>query len=277
MKYLFDAWPEFTAAFKSSPHVLLLADYDGTLTEIVGRPQDAALSGSVRQKLQTLSGKKNVSVGVITGRMMAELKSFVSLEGIYYAGNHGMEIEGPGLEYINPQAKSAKPVIARMTKELIAAMSDIEGVIIQAKGFSVSVHYRLVKPQDESAVAEIVRKITAPHVTNGEIKVYPMKKVWEIRPPIDWDKGKAALLIGEKIKKELKLKRLMTVYLGDDTTDEDAFRVVRQPDGWSIFVCGEKTESSAEYYLNSVSEVEEFLGRAGRAEIKCIISRMPPI
>ena len=261
MKYLFNVCPEFTSSFKSAPHVLLLADYDGTLAEIVGRPQDAALSGSVRQKLQTLSGKKNVSVGVITGRMLAELKSFVSLEGIYYAGNHGMEIEGPGLEYINPQANSARPVIALMTKELIAATSNIDGVIVQAKGFSVSVHYRLVKSQDESAVAETVRKITAPHVKSGEIYVYPMKKVWEIRPPIDWNKGKAALLIGEKIKKELKLKRLLTSYLGDDTTDEDAFHVVRRPDGWSIFVCGEKTESSAEYYLNSVSEVGEFLGR----------------
>jgi trehalose-phosphatase len=261
MKYLFDVWPEFTAAFKSAPHFLLLADYDGTLTEIVGRPQDAALKDSVRQKLQVLSNKKNVSVGVITGRMMAELKSFVSLEGIFYAGNHGMEIEGPGLEYVNPQAKIARPVVARMTKELIAALSNIDGVIIQAKGFSVSVHFRLVKPADEPVIAEEVRKITAPHVKSGEIKVYPMKKVWEIRPPIDWDKGKAALLIGEKIKKELKLKRLLTVYLGDDTTDEDAFRVVRRPDGWSIFVCGEKTESNAEYFLNSVSEVEEFLGR----------------
>jgi trehalose 6-phosphate phosphatase len=267
MKYLFDVWPEFVAAFEKAPHVLLLTDYDGTLTEIVGRPQDAAISESVRQKLRALSQQQNISVGVITGRQLAELKSFVRLDGIYYAGQHGLEIEGPGLEFIHPQAQKAKAVIAQIVEQAIKAFHDTEGVIIQAKGFSVSVHYRLVKPEEELAVAEKVRGVTSPYVKSGEVFVYPMKKVWEIRPPVDWDKGKAALFIGDKIKQKLKLERLLTIYLGDDTTDEDAFRVVRRPDGWSIFVCGEKTESNAEYFLNSVTEVEDFLGKISNLEI----------
>ena len=126
---------------------------------------------------------------------------------------------------------------------------------------SVSVHYRLARPEKEDTVTSAVKRITTPHVDRGEIRVYPMKKLWEIRPPVNWDKGKAVEFIGHEIKANLKLSRLLTIYLGDDTTDEDAFRVVQRPEGWSIFVGGEKASSSAGYYLNSVAEVEEFLDR----------------
>jgi trehalose 6-phosphate phosphatase len=261
MEHLFKAWHDFTASIKAAPHVLLLADYDGTLAQIVGRPQDAVLTAGVRKKLVTLAGKPDMSIGVISGRQLSELKSLVAIEGIYYAGNHGLEIEGSGLKYINPAAEGARAVMKDLAAQLAEALESIAGVIIQEKGYSVSVHYRLAQSKDENIITETVRRITAPHIVRGEIKVYPMKKVWEIRPPVDWDKGKAALFIGHGIKAALKLNRLLTIYLGDDTTDEDAFRVVRRPDGWSVYVGGEKASSAAEYCLNSVAEVGDFLGR----------------
>jgi trehalose 6-phosphate phosphatase len=261
MEYLFKAWPDFITAVKAASHVLLLADYDGTLAQIVGRPEDAALSANVRQKLQALAGKREISVGVISGRSIDELKSLVALEGIYYSGNHGLEIEVPGLKYVNPGAEAARVTMLDLAAQLAEALENIDGVIVQNKGFSVSVHYRLAKPDKESIITEAVKRITAPHVDQGELMVYPMKKLWEIRPPIDWDKGKAVEFIGGKIKANLKLSSLLTIYLGDDTTDEDAFKVLRRPDGWSIFVGGEKAISSAGYYLNSVAEVEQFLDR----------------
>jgi trehalose 6-phosphate phosphatase len=260
MKNFLKEWPDFSAAVKAASHILLLADYDGTITQIVAHPENAMLSASVRQKLMTMSQKTDISVGVISGRSLAELKSLVDVEGIYYSGNHGMEIEGPGLKYVNPQVTAIPALMRDLAAQLAEAMQNIEGIIIQEKGFSVSVHYRL-NPAKEGDVTAAVKRITAPHVERGEIRVYPMKKVWEIRPPVDWDKGKAVLFIEKEIKSKLKLNRLMTIYLGDDTTDEDAFRVARRPDGWGIFICGEKTASAAEYYLNSVTEVEEFLDR----------------
>jgi trehalose 6-phosphate phosphatase len=261
MEHLFKAWADFTVAVKAASHVLLLADYDGTLAQIVGRPEDAVLSCGVKQKLKALAGKSGISLGVISGRRLTDLKSLVAIEGIYYSGNHGLEIEGPGLAYVHPQAEAARASMRELAAQLAEALDNIDGVIIQEKGLSVSVHYRLVKPDKEASVTGAVKRITAPHVAKGKIKVYPMKKVWEIRPPVDWDKGKAAEFIGRRIKANLKLIRLLTIYLGDDTTDEDAFKVVRQPDGWSIFVGGEKVTSAAAYYLNSVAEVEEFLDR----------------
>jgi len=264
MEYLFKIWPEFIKSIKTASHILLLCDYDGTLTPIVGRPEDAVLSAGVRQKLKALAQRPEYSVGVISGRRLAEVKSLVAIEGIYYSGNHGMEIEGPGLKYVTPEARKARAVMEEMEAQLSGALENIAGVIVTNKGYSVSVHYRLVKPDKEDAIADAVKRITAPHIEKGEVRVYPMKKVWEIRPPVDWDKGKAVEFIGRNIKARLKLPQLMTVYLGDDTTDEDAFKILQRPDGWSIFVCGEKMLSAAGYFLNSVAEVEELLDRLNK-------------
>jgi trehalose 6-phosphate phosphatase len=148
-----------------------------------------------------------------------------------------------------------------LAAQLAEALRNIEGIIIQEKGLSVSVHYRLAKPEKEDAVTSAVKRITAPHVDKGEIRVYPMKRVWEIRPPVNWDKGKAVEFIGHEIKANLKLSRLLTIYLGDDTTDEDAFKVLHRPEGWSIYVGPESKSSAAGYFLSSTAEVETFLTR----------------
>jgi trehalose-phosphatase len=261
VKHLFQSWRAFSADCRAAPHILLLADYDGTLTPIVGRPQDAVLSPGVRDKLSTLARKPGFSVGVISGRAIDELKSLVGIEGIYYSGNHGLEIEGPGMKYIHPQAEAARATMKDLAAQLAEALENIDGVIIQEKGLSVSVHYRLAKPEKEDAVTSAVKRITAPHFDKGVIMVYPMKKVWEIRPPVNWDKGKAVEFIGHEIKVNLKLSCLLTIYLGDDTTDEDAFQVLHRPDGWSIFVGQEDTSSAAGYFLSSTAEVETFLSR----------------
>jgi trehalose-phosphatase len=259
MKYLFSVWEEFSSVCTAAPHVLLLADYDGTLTPIVSRPEDAVLSPSVHDTLSLLAQKKSFSVGIISGRSIEDIKHLVKIKDIYYSGNHGLEIDGPALEYRNPAAFSAKKLIGDLSARLSVAVSDIAGAVVQNKGFTLSVHYRLVKPGDEAAVAQAVKRITLPLVETGEIRVFGQKKVWEVRPPFDWDKGKAVMLIRREIGAELKLSGLLTVFLGDDTTDEDVFKVLRRPDGWSIYVGEENRESAAEYYLKSTEEVASFL------------------
>jgi trehalose 6-phosphate phosphatase len=261
VKYLFDTWNEFLAACTAAPHILLLADYDGTLTPIVGRPKDAILSPSVRGMLSSLAEKKSFSVGIISGRSIEEIKQFVKLKDIYYSGNHGMEIDGLGLEYRNPAAISMKTLFDELTTRLSAELSDIAGVIVQNKGFSLSVHYRLVKPGFEDKIAGRVKHITLPLQEKGEIKVFEQKKLWEIRPLLDWDKGRAVKLIRQKIKDRLNLAHLLTIYLGDDTTDEDVFKILHRPDGWSIYIGEQKKTSAAEYYLKSTEEVGILLSK----------------
>jgi trehalose-phosphatase len=261
MEYLFRAWKDFASQLEASSHVLLLSDYDGTLTPIVSRPEEAVLSLPVEEKLHILAQKPMYSIGIISGRSMEDLKKMVAIEGIYYAGNHGLEIEGPALKYVSEPARAAQSLIKELSKKIASSLANVPGVIVEDKGLSLSVHYRLVSPEEENTVAETFRRLTRPPLSDGRIKVTSGKKVYEVRPPIDWHKGKAIETIIGKIKSALSLESILTVYLGDDITDEDAFRTLRLPDGWSIYVGKENPLSVATHYLESVNEVEEFLER----------------
>jgi len=261
VQHLFDYWETFASDVKSAPHVLLLSDYDGTLTPIVSRPEEALLSAGVRDTLQALSIRPDFSVGVISGRSLDAIRGMVGLGSIYYAGNHGLEIEGPGLSFVSREAGEARAAIREIVELLTAGLGGIEGIIVEDKGLSLSVHYRLVREDEVARVAGIFQQITAPLLGEGKIRTTSGKKVWEVRPPVDWHKGKAVEVVTRELKVLLKLERLVTIYLGDDTTDEDAFRVVRRPQGWSIYVGGNSPASSAEYFLNSTAEVEDFLTR----------------
>ena len=261
MQHLFQSWGAFASDIRGTSHILLLSDYDGTLTPIVSRPEEAILSPEVRDKLRALTEKPAFSMGIISGRPLSEVKSLVEIEGIYYAGNHGLEIEGPELKLVNPMAKAAQAELKELAKQLVPRLARIEGIIVEDKGLTLSIHYRLVKKNEEKVAAQIFHQITSPWLHEGKIKVTSGKKVWEVRPPIDWHKGKAVETITKEMKALLGGRQALIIYLGDDVTDEDAFRIVHRPDGWSIFVGEESTSSNADYFLNSTSEVEIFLSR----------------
>lgn len=185
MQHLFQSWESFTSAIEAASHVLLLSDYDGTLTPIVGRPDEALLSPEVRDKLCALAEKPAFSVGIISGRSLSEIKKMVGIKEIYYAGNHGLEIEGPGLQFINPEAEAAQEAMKTLAGQLSARLAGVKGVILEDKGLSLSLHYRLVQENEEKMVAEVFHQATSPLVQAGKIRVTSGKKVWEVRPPID--------------------------------------------------------------------------------------------
>ncbi len=261
MQHLFRSWEFFSSDIRAAAHTLLLSDYDGTLTPIVGRPDEAVLSPEVKEKLCALAEKPAFSVGIISGRALSEVKALVGIEGIYYAGNHGLEIEGPGLKFIHPVAKVIQIEIKGLAQQFSSRLGSIEGVIVEDKGLSLSIHYRLVKKGEEKVVADIFHQLTSPWLNDGKIRVSSGKKVWEIRPPIDWHKGKAVETIIKELKAVLGGELGRTIYLGDDTTDEDAFQIIHHPEGWSIFVGQENPSSKADYFLSSTSEVVTFLSR----------------
>jgi trehalose 6-phosphate phosphatase len=263
MESLFHSWRAFADAYRAATHVLLLFDYDGTLTPIVGRPRQALLAPAMKEKLAALARRPEVTLGVVSGRALAELKPMVGLDGLYYAGNHGLEIEGPGLSWVSPEAEAARVMMKDLVAGLAAALQETTGVIIEDKGLGVSVHYRLVATDEEAAVRQTFRRLTAPLAEAGKIKITSGKKVLEVRPPIDWHKGKAVEAIRREIMKLLKLEQVMTVYLGDDLTDEDAFRALRDRSvkGWGVYVGGNNPASAAGYYLDSTDEVGVLLDR----------------
>ena len=228
MQHLFQSWESLSSDIRAASHILLLSDYDGTLTPIVHRPDKAVLPPEVREKLGILARKPAFSVGVISGRPLSEVKALAGIEGIYYAGNHGLEIEGPGLKFVHQAAKAAQPEIKDLAKEFSAKLGGIEGVLVEDKGLSLSIHYRMVKKSKENLVAEIFYQVASPLLQEKKVTVTEGKKVWEVRPPVDWHKGKAVKMIIDEIRAFPRHEQLLTIYLGDDTTDEDVFRLIHR-------------------------------------------------
>jgi len=234
----------------SSKKPVIFLDYDGTLTPIVERPDLAVLSDEMRDILKELCQKYTVSV--VSGRSRKDVEDLVGLEGIFYAGSHGFDIKGPGFSMIQPQAQETIPVIRKITEYFRNKFSDIEGLLVEEKKFSVAVHYRLV---DESKyLDEIEKEVRRIVDLEKEIRLMCGKKVFEILPQIDWNKGKAILWIMQALN--ISWDENSIIYIGDDTTDEDAFRAIRTR-GCGILVSDVLRTSAADFWLKSPDDVKK--------------------
>jgi trehalose 6-phosphate phosphatase len=259
MQYLFDVWDKVAHRLKSANHVLLLSDFDGTLTPIMDRPELAALPQEIRKLLRTLAKSRRYTIGIVSGRALVDLKSKIGLEGIIYAGNHGLEIEGFGSGFLDPIAEEMRPFLQMLNQALSTTLRGIKGVFVEDKGLTVSVHYRLVDDTEERRVKDAFSRVTDPLHVTGKIRITQGKKVYEIRPPVDWDKGKAIAWLIAKCKEVRGKSGALPIYLGDDLTDEDGFKVIERNNGISIFVGEESFHSIARYFLKSPEEVVQFL------------------
>jgi trehalose 6-phosphate phosphatase len=260
LEHLLSVWPRIAYQLKHARRIMLLTDYDGTLTAIVERPELAFLPESTGQLLRALSRKHNFTVGVISGRALADLKSRVGISGLVYAGNHGLEIEGPGIRFVSPVAEELRPILRILHYVLDRALSTIRGVLVENKGLSLSVHYRLVDSHKTGEIEDIVKRVAGPVEANGKARITSGKKVFEVRPAVNWDKGKAIKLLMKRYGKGGRRSGLMPIYLGDDLTDEDGFRVIEAyGNGVSILVGDPTFDSIARYFLKSPREVAIFL------------------
>jgi trehalose-phosphatase len=232
----------------------LFLDYDGTLTPIVSRPELAVLDDKMRASMAELMDL--LPLAIISGRDRADVEGLVALQGMVYAGSHGFDIAGPGgLRREYEQAAEFVPALDDAEKRLNDALGHIDGVIIERKRYAIAVHYRLVADGDVGAVE---RAFDAVLSQVGSLRRTAGKKVFEMRPKLEWDKGKAVLwLLGE-----LGLDRpdVLPVYIGDDETDEDAFAALAGR-GIGILVADAPQETHAEYRLESPDAVGEFLRR----------------
>lgn len=227
-------------------------DYDGTLTPIMPRPELAQISQEMRGLVGALAGR--CPVAIVSGRPLATVKEFLGLENVIYAGSHGMEIEGQeGTGLRLDKGRDHVENLAALYDKLSAALSHIPGVLIQLAGYTVPVHYRLVNPTLIPEVEEIVERELQDH---PEVRRYRGKMIFEIRPNIPWDKGRAVLWIRERLG--LNPENSVAFYAGDDTTDEDAFAVLDEGDV-GILVTSRPRDTAARYTLKDPSEVGVFL------------------
>jgi len=235
-------------------HILLLLDYDGTLTPIVSKPSKAKLSAGTKRTLRSLSKKKSITLGIISGRALKDVKRLVGIKGIYYAGNHGFEIVGPGIDFIHPSAKPFKQCRNKVKKALKKKLKPIKGVKIEDKALTLSVHYRMADAKGQKKAIEVFKGTCARYEKSGKARLTYGKKVCELRPAAKWNKASAASMILGLAKDP---DSTVTIYAGDDTTDEDVFRALG---GKNISICvGKKLVSSAEYYVKDTDDLQEFL------------------
>ncbi len=229
----------------------IFLDYDGTLTPIVEKPPDAILSESTRQIIKKLA--EYYTVVILSGRSLKDVKNMVGLESLVYAGSHGFEIEGPRHSFEEEKGDQFLPSLNQAEKELNEVTAGLNGVHVERKPFAIAVHYRQA---DDSIIPELEKKVEEVADRFDDLSDTTGKKIFELRPKAFWDKGKALIyLLG---KMHIDDSRTIPVYIGDDTTDEDAFQAVAGR-GIGILVSDDHQQTAATYTVRNTDEVADFL------------------
>ena len=260
MPHLLYLWPRISEILRRAGRVLLLFDYDGTLTPIVDRPDLAVLDRETKALLAGLSQDERFILGIISGRSLEDIRARVGVSELVYAGNHGLEIQGPGLDFAHPAEEeelreTQGRVYARLREELVDAPGvELPGVFLEDKGLTLSLHYRLTPPEYVNKVEEVFAATVAPFLAEGQVRVARGKMVLEVRPRGTWNKGTAITKIRETYRGSL-----MTVYFGDDVTDEDGFAVVQDWGGIAVMVGPAGQPTQALYRVDSPQEVVDTL------------------
>ncbi len=237
-------------------------DYDGTLTPIVRYPDQARLAKDTKSLLADLSHMPNTLVCIISGRSYRDVRRKVRVNRIIYAGNHGMEIKGKGFSFSVRDSKKIAKEVSGICRNLNQRLKGIAGVWVENKGLTASIHYRLAESKD----AQKAKSIVFPMMTSNErLKLARGKKVWEIRPDIDWNKGKAMSYVLDAFLKERWRSKSAVVYLGDDQTDEDVFSLLRQDGITGLVSARPRRTSSAQFFLTHPREVISFLRWLGNS------------
>jgi len=233
-----------------TPAVFL--DYDGTLTPIVEDPARATLPGETRAVLRRLSDL--CPVAVVSGRDLPDVFGMVDLPDLHYAGSHGFDIRGPdGLR--EERAPEYLPDLDAAEEEIRDLLDGIPGARVERKRFAVAVHYRATPPARVPEVEEVVRRHAE---ATDRLRLSGGKKIFELRPTVEWDKGRALRWLMEVLG--LDTGEFVPVYVGDDVTDEDAFRALAG-EGIPVVVRGEDDDrpTRADYALADPPAVHDFL------------------
>ncbi|MDA8272962.1 MAG: trehalose-phosphatase [Deltaproteobacteria bacterium] len=272
--------------------ILFCVDFDGTLVKICKSPYDVAVAPGLYDFLTGINNIKNVFLCIVTGRELADIEQRVNIKrNIIYSGNHGFEIKSYYEDFkLNFLVENAGNYIPLLTEALSLVKNiDISSLIIENKKFSISMHYRLLNNSEAKFLKQSVKNIIA---KNPEFKKYLHitrgKKILEIRPRIDWNKGSACGYLVKEISKacvvsnngyglaprksiafsqaSIKKINILRVNIGDDITDETmfshnySFNLEENTFNVSLINCviGKK-QSLADFYLADYSRTPVFI------------------
>ncbi len=260
MVHAYERIGDWQRARERAGRMLLALDFDGTLAPIVPVPDDAALLPAAHDAIGRLLQRPDTMVAVVSGRALADVRRRVDFAGVYYAGNHGLEIEGPDVHRLHAGADAAARLLADCATALRATFADEPDVLVEDKRLTLSVHYRLV--DDPVRASGIRARVAACCGGRAGLTLTEGKKVVEVRPDVDWHKGRATtFLVDTLLGADAGAP---VVYIGDDRTDEDAFRALHGRGEGVLVAARPDAASAASAWLRSPDEVATLLDRLGR-------------
>ena len=199
----------------------LVTDIDGTISAIAATPGAATVAPAARAALDRLRSSLTL-IGIVTGRAAAVAEGMVGIEGLVYIGNHGMERRHAGAEWAHPEANAEAAAMGSALREFTAEIERLgwaEGVVVEDKRLSGSIHYRLAP--DQAAAYETLLPLAVATAEKYGLLVTSGRQILEFRPNVVVNKGTAIidLVAGYRLRG--------VVFLGDDLTDVDGFRALR--------------------------------------------------
>lgn len=207
------AWERLRSWSREPGTVALLTDIDGVLAPIVPTPDMSEVPEELRKLLRRLGERYRVVAG-ISGRAAEDALQLVGLEEIAYYGNHGFEVLRPGDDVeIVPEAEPYKEKVEELEERARRELEPL-GAFVEDKGITASIHYRNVSPE----IGERCRVFVEREGERLGLRITVGRGVVEARPPVRADKGTAV----RKVVEEYEPQRVL--FMGDDTTDLDAFR-----------------------------------------------------
>jgi len=246
---LFAHLDEVENRLKDASAVLLFVNFDGTLTPLADSPEEVELPSATQHLLEKLASQKWVMPVIISGRALADVQQRVGVPGLIYAGNHGLEIRGAGLTFVEPAAEECRETLGQLIEQLARRLHPIPGARVEDKGLTATVHFRHVPEQHYDEVRRQMHAVLAN--ASHPFVLTPGLKAFEIRPRVYWNKGSAVNWLVERLSKPGSV----VIYLGDDPSDEDAFTAL--PGEITIKVGG--GETAAHYRVDGPEEVHQFL------------------
>ena len=258
MRYLFSDWKKVEKALRGK-FIYLFLDYDGTLSPIARTPGKAIMPKKTKDVLRRLSKMPNCKIAIVSGRSVHDVQRRIGLKNIVYVGNHGFEVKGPKIKFKSPGLLRHRRILSKIKDKMSIDFAPIRGVLIEDKGFSLSVHYRLADKKDISFIKEACYSTALPYEIKHDVKVGVGKMVLEVTPDMAWNKGKVVLwLLGrQEFAMRRKKIKMVPIYIGDDITDEDAFAALKNI-GITI-LAGRPGKSKAVFYLKDTNGVLKFL------------------
>ncbi len=247
------AWKLWLAKIKRARRTCLFLDYDGTLSPIQPRPELAHLTLTNRESLKRLARNPKVHIAIVSGRSLREVRSKIKIKGLIYAGNHGIQIQGPGMKYVHPAVQKEPQRLKRIARQLGRLVKKYRGAFVENKRYTLTLHYRALQQKDALRLLQEARQVLDPLQVQGHVRLTKAKKALEVRPKVQWDKGKAVRWILEKLQPSAGC----ALYAGDDHTDEHAFQALKGK-GLTLRV-GRLKGSLAQFYVPSPLHFEKLL------------------